>query len=244
MADPVAIMGDALPMDHADQVTLGRMLAEHLAALAPGRSGPDAEPLLVLDLGCGDGRAIAEFERGPLPVAYLGIDIERSPEVDGRRRADPRLLTYDGVNLPFPDASFDLVHSRQVLEHVRRPEALMAEVRRVLAPEGMLPGSVSFLEPYHSFSIFNWSPWGLNLVLREAGLTPVWLRPGLDGTALILRTTFRGRRIFSRWFDRPSPLNRFHDFRARRRGWDARHLNAAKLETAGHIVFAARRPPE
>lgn len=240
MSDLVTILGEAIPADHAEQVTLGRMLGEHLRDLAAaGRT----EPLRVLDLGCGDGRSVAVFDAAPVPVDYLGVDIESSPEVDGRVRRDPRLLTYDGVNLPFPEGRFDLVHTQQVLEHVRHPDALMAEVRRVLAPGGLLLGSVSFLEPYHSYSVFNWSPWGIVTVLRDAGLAPLWLRPGVDGATLALRSVFFSRRkVFNRWFGRPSPLNRLHDRLGRRRGADVRRLNAMKLTTAGHIVFAARRP--
>jgi ubiquinone/menaquinone biosynthesis C-methylase UbiE len=39
-------------------------------------------------------------------------------------------VTFDGVNLPFGDDDFDLVYCKQVLEHVRHPEPLLAEVGR------------------------------------------------------------------------------------------------------------------
>jgi SAM-dependent methyltransferase len=44
--------------------------------------------------------------------------------------------------LPFEDASFDVVVAGEFLEHVREPEAVVAEVRRVLRPDGTFVGSV------------------------------------------------------------------------------------------------------
>jgi ubiquinone/menaquinone biosynthesis C-methylase UbiE len=44
---------------------------------------------------------------------------------------------YDGVNIPAPDASFDLIFSSNVLEHVTRLPPLLAEMRRVLKPDGL-----------------------------------------------------------------------------------------------------------
>ena len=70
--------------------------------------------------------------------------------------------------------------SRQVFEHVRHPDALMREVARVLKPGGVFFGSVAYLEPYHSRSIFNFTPYGLMTVLGNAGLRLSELRPGID----------------------------------------------------------------
>jgi SAM-dependent methyltransferase len=62
-----------------------------------------------------------------------------------------RVVPEDG-GIPFPDHSFDLVLSNQVLEHVRHLDSLFREVRRVLAPDGVsvhvFPAREVWIEPH------------------------------------------------------------------------------------------------
>lgn len=230
------VLADVLPTDHSRQVHVRDALAEYVARAGAGET--------ILDLGCGDGRAldiVRNHSNGF--VGYVGIDIEDSPEVRSRSRDDAQFLTFDGINIPFEDATFDCVYACSVLEHVRYPEQLLAEVARVLKPRGAFIGSVSYLEPYHSFSIFNMTPYGLVTVLKAAGLTPVWLRPGIDGITLILRSLW-AKKYFSRWFHSESPLNRIIAAQKKLRQRSVQDANAAKLGVAGHIVFYSERPSE
>ena len=110
--------------------------------------------------------------------------------------------------MPFEDGDFDLVYCKQVLEHVRLPEPLLAEVRRVLAPGGWFAGSTSQLEPYHSLSLWNYTPVGFLALLEQAGLRPRRVRPGIDGLTLIAWRLAGNHRCFHRWWGRESPLNR------------------------------------
>lgn len=73
--------------------------------------------------------------------------------------------------MPFDDGTFDVVFCRQVLEHVRHPDDVIAEVSRILRPGGIFVGSVSQLEPYHNHSIFNWTSYGVVSVFEAYGLT-------------------------------------------------------------------------
>ncbi len=43
---------------------------------------------------------------------------------------------YNGTNLPFPDETFDIVYTSNVLEHVLQLDVLQAEIKRVLKPQG------------------------------------------------------------------------------------------------------------
>ena len=151
------------------------------------------------------------------------------------------------MTIPFPEASFDLVYCRQVLEHVRQPEALLAEVKRVLVPGGRFAGSTSQLEPYHSLSIWNFTPAGLCTVMASAGLEPVELRPGIDGVALISVRLFGSspprwfQRQFAKWWATRSPLNALIDLYARVAALDPQATNATKLVLCGAFTFLAQR---
>lgn len=112
--------------------------------------GLDLEGKTVLDLGCGSGGVTIFIARRFNPSRITGFDVEapaierarakaanESPDVCGRLafvRADPG-------GLPFPDASFDLVFSKDAMVHVADKESLFAEIFRVLKPGGMLAAS-------------------------------------------------------------------------------------------------------
>jgi SAM-dependent methyltransferase len=53
--------------------------------------------------------------------------------------------------LPFADATFDLVISVAVLEHVRDPFAASRELARIVRPGGRIFAAVPFLQPYHGY---------------------------------------------------------------------------------------------
>ena len=86
----------------------------------------------LLDVGCGDG-GVARLLRERVGEV-VAVDVERSAHWSG----GPGLTfsVADGEELPFEDGSFDLVHSKDSLHHMQRPERSLAEYRRVLRPGG------------------------------------------------------------------------------------------------------------
>ncbi len=82
----------------------------------------------VLDVGCGNGtlgRAIMDAPDCPKGVVVEGL--ERAV-----RGGEPiKVHAYDGVSMPMPDDSYDMVIVADVLHHEQDPERLLRECRRV-----------------------------------------------------------------------------------------------------------------
>lgn len=231
------LLGHRIPGDHSRQ-TVADAYAELFLARADRPTAPR-----VMDLGCGRGESVDLFRGIEPAVRWVGVDLESSPEVDERTRADAEFVSFDGLELPFRDASFDLVYCKQVLEHVRHPDRLVGEVARVLAPGGWLAGSTSQLEAFHSRSIFNPTPHGLTLLVEEAGLEVTELRPVIDGLTLVAWRAVGLPSFFYRWWGaRESPLNRVIELAGRAGRLDARTRNQIKLTLCGQFAFLARRP--
>jgi SAM-dependent methyltransferase len=228
------LLGARIPRDHSRQT-----VADDYAGRYLSRDDRPAAPR-VMDLGCGQGDSVDLFRSLEPKVRWTGVDLERSPEVDERVRDDAEFVTFDGTNLPFEDGSFDLVYCKQVLEHVRHPDPLVHEVARVLAPGAWFAGSTSQLEAFHSRSIFNHTPYGLTLVMEDAGLEVVELRPVIDGLTLVAWRTLGLPNFFYRWWGpRESPLNRVIEVAGRARRLDARTRNQIKLTLCGQFAWLA-----
>ncbi|WP_087000782.1 class I SAM-dependent methyltransferase [Rhizobium sullae] len=224
-----AIKG-CIPSDHSRQMYSRSVVA---SLVENGFS-----PQTILDLGCGDGRSLDMFRSLTPSAKWTGLDIEKSPEVDERVRKDGEFVTYNGVNIPFRDGSFDLIYSHQVLEHVRYPEKVLAEANRVCRSGGRMVISTSQLEPYHSYSFWNFTVFGLHTILTGAGFKVVEMRPGIDGQTLINRALSHNSPEYSAFFNSESPVNQ----KMEEEPGTARDKNFRKLRFCGHIIAVCFKP--
>lgn len=111
----------------------------------------------LLDVGCGPGTITADLARRIAPGPALGIDAGPAVIAQAAADAPPDVdnLTFavgDAYALDLPDASVDVVHAHQVLQHLTDPVAALREWRRVLAPGGVLAARDS------DYAAFVWSP--------------------------------------------------------------------------------------
>jgi SAM-dependent methyltransferase len=89
----------------------------------------------VLDVGCGEGQVARRAVT--LGAEAVGVDPTRNQIAVARQRAGgPRYGEAAAEALPFRDASFDAVVMCLVIEHISPIEPAIAEMARVLEPDG------------------------------------------------------------------------------------------------------------
>ncbi len=107
-----------------------------LPALHPGQT--------LLDVGCGPGTVTVDLATRVAPGAVIGVDrsekvVELAREEAGRAGApNVTFQVADAYALPFADASVDVAHAHQLLQHLADPVAALRELRRVTRPGGVV----------------------------------------------------------------------------------------------------------
>lgn len=120
----------------------------------------------LLEIGCGSGGISRWFgDAGPMRWDVEAVDVE-----DVRLVRDGyafRIVT--GTGLPFEDASFDVVITNHVIEHVGNESAQrehLREVRRVLRDDGIayiaVPSRWMLVEPHFKLPFLSWLPMSLS----------------------------------------------------------------------------------
>lgn len=121
-----------------------------------------SRPYDLLEIGCGSGWISHYFATHPeIPFRVMAVDVHDSRVVHEGYEYVP---VY-GVDLPFPEASFDVVISNHVIEHVGDRDAQLAHLReigRVLRPGGVgylaVPNRWMITEPHYRLKFLSWLP--------------------------------------------------------------------------------------
>lgn len=121
----------------------------HVAAYA--LAAPHLPEGRVVDVGCGVGHSYKLLD----PRETVGVDVD----ADALSNQDRRTVLADMRDLPFAAGEFDGAISVHSIEHVPDPDRALAEIARVLSPDGaavlVTPNRLTFarpdeiIDPYH-----------------------------------------------------------------------------------------------
>jgi 2-polyprenyl-3-methyl-5-hydroxy-6-metoxy-1,4-benzoquinol methylase len=126
-------------------------LRGHIAFIrAAGRRLPQGSGMRLLDVGCGNGTLIGLLK--PYGFDVLGVD--SSAEAANVAREEHRVRVLSGTlgDAAFAGNWFDIVTMFHVMEHVSNPRELLAEVRRIVKPGGVVIVQVPNLDSWQ----FRW----------------------------------------------------------------------------------------
>ena len=127
---------------------------ENSAAYVAAHFVPGAR---VLDVGCGPGTITVDIA-GRVAPGGMVLGIDQSAEIVEAAAAEARgvenasFATGDVYALDFDDASFDVVHAHQVLQHLPDPVGALREMRRVCKPDGVVAARDG------DYAAFTWYP--------------------------------------------------------------------------------------
>ncbi|MEX2613371.1 MAG: methyltransferase domain-containing protein [Gaiellaceae bacterium] len=117
--------------NHGDFVFIPERIPLFQEAIGQGKA--------VLDLGCRSGALTRHFLDGN---EVVGIDVDRAALAKAEQLGIDVIAADVEEPLPLETATFDAVVAGELLEHLRFPDAVVAEARRVLRPGGIFVGSV------------------------------------------------------------------------------------------------------
>jgi ubiquinone/menaquinone biosynthesis C-methylase UbiE len=149
-----------------------KMLDEHqrrakgakiVAVLTHFLGRDDLAGLRVLDLGCSTGFISHELHRAGASVTGVDIDEPGLARARDRFGGSIPFVCADGEALPWPSGSVDAVVFNHIYEHVVDPDAVLAEIRRVLRPSGVvylgLGNRLGIMEPHYKLPFLSWLPY-------------------------------------------------------------------------------------
>ncbi len=164
-------------------------VGDFAAALPPGAR--------VLDAGAGEGRHAPYFTR----QRYCGVDLAVGDRTWNYTRLDG---VADLARLPFASGCFQAAINIVTLEHVPKPECVLREIARTLAPAAPLlvivPHEWEVHQAPHDY--FRYTRHGIAYLLQRAGMVEIEIRPVGGYFRLLARRLLNGLQFFTggiRW---------------------------------------------
>ena len=153
----------------------------------------------MLDLGCADGVFTMRVAQAAGATEVHGVEFVDSWAAGARERGVEVLVADLGKPLPYEDASFDLIHSNQVIEHLQRTDLFLMEIRRLLKPSGRAVLSTNNLSSWHNVVslAMGWQPFPSHVSDYTVVGNPVNTYEGMeqDTTGQLHLRVFTGRAL-------------------------------------------------
>jgi SAM-dependent methyltransferase len=141
VSDAPAAQGRLERLFHATEEENRRAVVRMLPS---GRGGA------LLDIGTHKGEFAERVAKRVGATRVAGIDFVQEHAEDARARGIDIACANIDDGLPYDDEEFDTVHANQVIEHVRRSDAFLREVHRVLRPGGLALISTNNFSSWHN----------------------------------------------------------------------------------------------
>lgn len=135
----------------------------------------------ILEIGCAKGYFLNSAKE--LGAEAFGIELNQKNVEIARQAHGANIYDRDLFELNLPEKSFDVIYTRDVIEHIHEPVPFLKEISRLLKPGGMvftethnIDGLIHRIVRDKHACIFgfehpvHWSPKTLSLALRNSGL--------------------------------------------------------------------------
>ena len=145
-----------------DETARRKKAAKIVAVVSHALGVESLDALRAVDVGCSAGFIADELSLAGATTS--GVDIDEPGLARARERFGDRVdfRVARGEDLPFEDDSVDVVVLNHIYEHVVDPEAVVADIHRVLRPGGLLYLGVGhrwqLIEPHHRLPFLSWLP--------------------------------------------------------------------------------------
>lgn len=148
-----------------DEDTRRRKAAKILAVLRHVLGRASLDGLDVVDVGCSQGFIADELADAEAAATYgVDIDVPGLAVAQSRFGSRVRFVCAAGESLPFADASVDVAVFNHIYEHVVDPDAVLADIKRVLRPRGVLylglGNRLGVVEPHYRLPFLSYLPRG------------------------------------------------------------------------------------